>query len=129
MSLANVVAAGVEPHVRVAMLLAVLFAILKHSLQHIRNRAVVSSTIARREHYNISVLRLPCVSCPTARVVWDIPIPFWLCLEVAGLRRVIVYLDRHYCLAGRIVSVVVRWYVAVEFEEDDGYGKEREGKD
>lgn len=127
MSLANVVAAGVQPQARVSVLLAVLFAVVQHPLQHVGDGAVVTSSIARRQHHNVPVPGFARISLEVARIAWHVPVPLGLRLEVAGLWLVVVGLDGYYRFGGRIVPVVVDGHVTVESEEDDADGDERDG--
>jgi hypothetical protein len=114
----DIITAGVEPQMCVAVLLAVVLAVVEYALEHVGNGAVVASTVTGGEDYDIAVARITRVAVP-ASVVWHLPIPFWLRLEVARLRLVILHYRRHYCLSGRVIPVGIDWYVAEEFEEND----------
>lgn len=127
MRVANVVAAGVEPQVGVAVLRAVLLAVVEHPLQHVRDGAVVAAAVAGRQHDDILVPRGARIALHRLRVLWHLPVPFRLGLEVAGLGRVVVDRDRRYRLAGPVVSVVLDGDIAVEVEEDDEEGDEGDG--
>jgi hypothetical protein len=120
-SIANVVAAGVEPEVGVAVLCAVLLAVVQHALEDIGDGAVVAASVAGRKHNNVPILRRSRISAPAVRVLWNIPVPFRLPLEVSGLRLVVVCGDGRYRFAGAVISVVLDWHVAVEPEEDNEY--------
>lgn len=124
MCLPNVIPARVEPQVRVAVLLAVLFAVVQHPFQHVWDRAVVSAAIACRQHHDVSVPRRPRVAGHALGVLGYAEVPFWLRLEVARLRLVVVGGDGRDGLARVVVAVVVDGHVAVELEEDDEDGKE-----
>jgi hypothetical protein len=127
--LANVVAAGVEPQVGVAMLCAVLFAVVQHSLQHIGDGAVVASAIAGCQDHDVPVARRPRIAVPAICVFRYAPVPLWLRLEVARLRLVVVVGHGGDCFARPIVPVVFHWHVAVEPEEDNEYANGRNGED
>ena len=114
----NIIAAGVEPQMCVAVLLAVVLAVVEDALEYVRDRAVVASTVTGGQDNDIAVAGIARVAVP-ASVVWHLPIPFWLRLEVARLRLVILYCRRHYCFSGRVIPVGIDWYVAEEFEEND----------
>lgn len=115
-SVANVVAAGVEPEIGVAVLGAVLLAVVQHALQDVGNGAVVAASIAGRQHDDVAILWRARVSIPAVCVLWDVPVPFWLSLEVAWLRLVVV--GGHGCdgFTGAVISVVFDWHIAVESE-------------
>lgn len=127
--LANVVAAGVEPQVGVAMLCAVLFAVVQHPLQHIGDGAVVASAIAGCQDHDVPVARRPRIAVPAICVFRYAPVPLWLCLEVARLRLVVVVGHGGDCFARPIIPVVFHWHVAVESEEDNEYANGRNGED
>jgi hypothetical protein len=127
--LANVVAAGVEPQVGVAMLGAVLFAVVEDALQHVGDGAVVATAIAGRQHDNVPVARRAGVAVPAVGVLGHAPVPLGLRLEVAWLRAVVVVGDGGNGLAGPVVAVVLDGHVAVEAEEDDEDGEGRDGED
>jgi hypothetical protein len=97
-SFTNIIAAGVEPQMCVAVLLAVLLAVVEYALEYVRNGAVVASTVAGGQDHDITVARTARVAVP-ASVVWYLPIPFWLRLEVARLRLVVLYCHRHDCFS------------------------------
>jgi hypothetical protein len=125
----DVVAAGVEPEICVAMFCAVPLAVSQHSFKNVRNGTVVSPTIACRQDDDISIPRFARIAIPAVAIAWDIPIPFRLRFEVARLRSIVVGCDAYYCFAGGVVSVVVDWYIAKEPEEDyencdDGNGQD-----
>lgn len=122
MSLANVVAAGVEPEIGVAVLLAVLLAVVEDSFEHIRDGAVVATAVTGRQDDNITIPGLPGISFPGVCVFGDLPVPLGLCLEVARLGRVVVGDGGYDGLCGRIVAVIVDRHIAVEAEEDDEDG-------
>jgi hypothetical protein len=114
----DVVAAGVEPEICVAMFCAVPLAVSQHSFKNVRNGTVVSPTIACRQDDDISIPRFARIAIPAVAIARDIPVPFRLRFEVARLRSIVVGCDAYYCFAGGIVSVVVDWYIAKESEED-----------
>jgi hypothetical protein len=129
-SLANVVAAGVEPHVCVSVLGAVLLAVIQYPFQDVGDGAVVAAAIARRQHNNVAVLRRPRIALPSVCMLGYAEIPLWLSLEVSGLRGVVVRCDNgDYRLGGGIVSVVLDWHVAVESEEDNENCERGDGED
>jgi len=118
-SLANIVAAGVEPQIRVSIPRAVLLAVAQHSLQDIRDGTVVASTIACCQNNNIAILRLSRIALPVVGMVRHRPVPLWLSLEVAWLRYVVVRCHRRRCCKRRReVPVVVDRYIAKEPEKD-----------
>lgn len=120
MSFTNVVAAGVQPHIRVPMACTIALSVLQHSFQHIRDRAVVSAAITRRQHDDVAVLGHARIPAHALGVLGYAEVPFWLALEVARLRGVVVGDDDGWdCFAGAVVAVVFDWHVAVEAEEDD----------
>lgn len=129
MSFANVVAAGVEPQVLVAVLCAVLLAVLEHTREDIGNSAVVAAAVAGRQHHDVAVLGGARIAVEAAGVLGHLPIPLGLGLEVAGLRRVVLRLHGGYGLAGGIVSVVLDGHVAEEVEEHDEDGDGGDGED
>jgi hypothetical protein len=124
MRFANVIAAGVEPQIGVAMEVAVLGAVFEDALEHIGNCAVVAAAVAGRQDNNVLVPRRARIPGPGVGVRWDAPVPLWLALEVAPLRDIIVGDDGSGRLAGRVGPVVFDGHVAVQLEEDheDGEG-------
>ena len=117
MRLANIVATGVEPQICVAMPCAVLLTVVQHALKDVGNGAVVASTVTRGQNNDIAVSWISCIAFP-ASVVWYLPVPFWLRLEVTRLRFVILYCSWYYRFTRLIVPVVVDWYIAEEPEQD-----------
>ena len=117
----NVVAAGIEPEVRVAVLCAVLLAVVEDALEHVGNGAVVAAAVAGGQHNNVPIPRRAHVATHALRMLGYAPVPFWLALEVARLRCVVVCCDGGYRLARTVISVVLDRHVAVKSEEDDEY--------
>jgi hypothetical protein len=128
MRLANVVAAGVEPQVGVAMPFAVLFAVVQHTFQHIGNGAIVTAAVAGCQDNNVFIPRRPRIAAPAVGVLGYVPVPFWLSLEVARLRDVVVGDNGCYRFAGHVSSIVFDGYVAVKSEEDNNCCDGRNGK-
>ena len=117
MRLANVITTGVQPQVRVAMLCAVLLTVVQHALEDIGNGAIVASTVTCSQDNDVAIPRIPRVALPPG-IVRHLPIPLWLCLEVSGLRLVVVDLCWQDGFARRVISIVVGCDVAEEPEED-----------
>lgn len=88
--LADIIATGVEPQVRIAVLLAVALAVVEDALDHVRDGAVVASTVAGGQHHDVVVARNACVAVPVS-IFWHFPIPFRLLLEVARLRGIVLW--------------------------------------
>ena len=129
MRIANVVAAGVEPQIGVAVLGAVLLAVVEHPFQHVWDGAVVAAAVARRQDNNVSIPRRARISLQRLRMLGYAEVPFWLRLEVPGLWLVVIGGDGRYRLARAVVSVVLDRYIAVELEEDDEDCDERDCDD
>ena len=117
MRLANVITTGVQQQVRVAMLCAVLLTVVQHALEDIGNGAIVASTVTCSQDNDVAIPRIPRVALPPG-IVRHLPIPLWLCLEVSGLRLVVVDLCWQDGFARRVISIVVGCDVAEEPEED-----------
>lgn len=103
----------------VTVFLTVLLAIIQHPLQHIRNLAVVSSSIARRQDNNVATSRLPRIAVPSICFGWHLPVPLRLVLEVARLVFVVLRYNVRYRPSRRLVvtAVVIARNTVVESEE------------
>lgn len=128
MSLANVVATGVQPHICVSMFRTVPLTVIQHALQHIRDGAVVTAAITRCQHHNVAILGRACISAHALRMLGDAKVPLWLAFEITGLWRVVVGNNGRDGFGRRIVAVVLDRDVAVEAEEDDEDCDGRNGK-
>lgn len=117
---ANVIAAGVQPKIGVAMPGAVFLAVVQYALQDIGDCAVVTSAVTSSQDDDVAVPRISSISIPPS-IVWHLPIPLWLCLEVTGLRLVILCWGCHNGFSRCIVPVVVHRHIAKESREDDQY--------
>lgn len=126
---ANVVAAGVEPEVCVAVALAVLLAVVQDALQHVGDGAVVAATVAGRQDDDVAGPGLPCVALPAICVVGHLPVPLGLGLEVAGLWLVVVGCHGDDGFGRGVIAVVVDGDVAVEAEEHNEEGDDGDGQD
>lgn len=120
MSVANVVAACVQPEVLVSVLLAVLAAVFQPPFKHVGDGAVVAAAVAGRQDNDVAVRGLAGVAVPVLSSRGDLPVPFGLVLEVSGLRCVVLESDvGQGALAGVVVAVVLEGEVAVEIREDE----------
>lgn len=125
MRFANIVTTGVEPQICVTVSLTVLLAVVKYALENVGNGTVVASTVARSQNHNVAVAGSTCIAIP-AGVVWHLPVPLWLRLEVARLGLIVLCWCRQNRLSRRVVSVIADRYVAEEFEEDHKYCEYRD---
>jgi hypothetical protein len=117
MRLANIITTGVEPQVRIPMLCAVLLTVIQHTLEDVGNSAIVASAVTCSQDNDVAVPRIPRIALPPG-IVRHLPIPLWLCLEVSGLRLVVLDWSWQNGFAWRVISVVVGWDVAEKLEED-----------
>lgn len=78
----------------------------------------MAATVTRSQDDNVSVARIACVAIPPG-IVRHLPVPLWLCLEVARLWLVVLQRCRDYRFARGVVAVVVDWHIAKKSEEDD----------
>jgi hypothetical protein len=127
--LANVVSAGVEPQIGVAVLRTVLLAVVQHAFEDIGDGAVVAAAVRGGQDDNVFVAGGACIAAHALRKLGYAEVPFGLCLEVARLRRVVVRRGRGNGFAGAIIPVVLDGHVAVESEEDNEDGDGGDGED
>jgi hypothetical protein len=128
-SLFDVVAAGIEPQVGVAVFRTVLLAVIQHTFEHIGNSAVVAAAVAGGQDDNVFVPGGACIAAHALGVLGYAKVPFWLVLEVAWLGRVVVGGSRCNGFAGAIIPVVLDRDVAVEAEQDNEYCDGGDGED
>lgn len=126
---ANVVAAGVEPEVGVAVPCAVFLAVVEDALEDVGDGAVVAAAVAGGEHDNVPVPRRARIAVHAARMLGDGPVPLRLALEVGRLRGVVACGQGGHGLARRVVAVVLDGHVAVELEEHDEDGDGGDGQE
>jgi hypothetical protein len=111
------------------MRLAVLLAVVEHASQYVLDGAIVTAAVAGGQDDNVLVPRGARIAAPTVGVLWYVPVPFRLALEVARLRDVVVGGDDGcYCLARRVVAVVFDRHMAVEAEQNNDGGDGRNGQ-
>ena len=123
MSLADIVAAGIEPQVRVAFSCTILLAVVQHSFQHPWNSAIMTTTITCRQNDNIAIPRLPRIALPAIAVVGHLPVPFGLCFEVAFLWFIVVRCHRHMRsrLPWRVIPVVFEVHRDIIKQPEEDY--------